>query len=327
MAGKIIELNCTAADVDTVLDEAKEDFTTILAVDYIGAQKLRATIRLFVDDKAVQAVLDKLQTLLHPESEALFLLVPVDAQIGGQGNLSKTETDQVAATREELFTEISRSTELDFNFVLLAVLSTIVAAIGLIENDIAVVIGAMVIAPLLGPNLGLALGAALGDKELMKAAIITNATGLFLTVGLGFLVVLVWPTELDSHEILSRTVVKPGNVLLALAAGIAAVQSLTTRLASLLVGVMVAVALVPPATVLGMMLGIQEWDLATGAAVLLAVNIAAVNLSAQLVFLFRGIRPRTWIEQRAAKEASWINILIWIILLILCTALIFIIRE
>lgn len=326
MSGKIIELNCNAGHLGTILSSLDSSSASVLSTNYVDEALQRVTVRVFADEQSVQTVLDHLQAQLPEEAEALILLLPVDAQIGGQQSPSKTDTEQVAATREELFTEISRSTELDFNFILLAILSTLVAAIGLIENDVAVVIGAMVIAPLLGPNLGLALGAALGDKDLMKTAIITNATGLLLTVSLGILVVLVWPTELNSQQILSRTVVKPGNVLLALAAGIAAIQSLTTRLASLLVGVMVAVALVPPATVLGMMLGTQQWDLATGSALLLAVNVAAVNLSAQLVFLFRGIRPRTWLAQRSAKQASWINISIWLVLLVLCTVLIFLLR-
>lgn len=318
MSGKIIEVSCAAGHLDTIRSISDEAEISVISVSMLDEEKTRVSVRLFCDDQKVQATLDRMQMMLPAEAKALILLLPVDAQIGGESTLVKADIDQVAATREELFAEISRGAEYDFNFMLLAFLSTLVCAIGLIENDVAVVIGAMVIAPLLGPNLGLALGAALGDKELMKNAIITNLVGVTLTIGIGILLVLLWNPDLTSDEILARTTVKPGNVILALAAGIAAVQSLTTKLASLLVGVMVAVALVPPATVFGMMLGVQNWELATGSALLLAVNIAAVNLAAQVVFLFRGIRPRTWLEQRAAKEATWINLMVWGVLLGMC---------
>ena len=77
---------------------------------------------------------------------------------------TKEKTGPGGATREELYHSISKNAELSNNFLLLVFLSTIVAAIGLIENNMAVVIGAMVIAPLLGPNIALALAAADRDQ-------------------------------------------------------------------------------------------------------------------------------------------------------------------
>lgn len=280
------------------------------------------SVRLFVKDHNIQSTLDRLQTSLPTEADAVILMTPVDARIGAENELLESDDGQDLATREELFMEISKGTECDQNFIVLALLATVVAAIGISEDNTAVVIGAMVIAPLLGPNLGLALGAALGDKDLIKSAILTNAVGVGLTIGAAALLSLVWPPSLSSNELLSRTVVQPASVVLALASGIAAVMSLTTRLANVLVGVMVAVALVPPATVFGMMIGTQCWPLAGGAALLLVVNVAAVNLSAQLVFLLRGVRPRTWLAKREAREAIWVNIAVWIMLLVISSAMI-----
>ena len=274
-----------------------------------------ASIRLFIEIEDVQSTLDKVQALLPATAEPIILLSPIDAQIGEHDNLMKGESEQFLATREELFSNISNGSQLDRNFVLLAVLSTIVASIGIVENNMAVVIGAMVIAPLLGPNLGLALGSVLGDKELIKTAVITNGMGLVITIVTSVLIAIVWSPNLDSSELLSRTQVQYSSIILALASGIAAVVSLTSRLPNTLVGVMVAVALVPPATVFGMMIGIQNWGLANSAGLLLMINIAAVNLSAQLVFIVRGVRPRTWLAKRAAKQSLALNILVWSVLL------------
>lgn len=73
---------------------------------------------------------------------------------------------------------------------------------------------------------------------------------------------------------------------------------------------MVAVALLPPAATLGYILGTARLRFAAGAAALLAVNIVCVNLSAQLVFLFKGIKPRTCTERRAAQQPTEISLAI-----------------
>ena len=107
------------------------------------------------------------------------------------------------------------------------------------------------------------------------------------------------------------------SVALALASGAAATLSLTTGLSSVLVGVMVAVALLPPAATLGLMLGSGHAAQAIGAALLLAVNIVSVNLAAKLVFLIKGVRPRTWVEKDKARRAMLSYITVWVVTLII----------
>lgn len=83
---------------------------------------------------------------------------------------------------------MEKNSRLDLNFVVLVLLSTTVAAIGLIENNAAVVIGAMVIAPLLGSNLAFGLGTALGDISLMWKSALTNTAGIALAVALSLVI-------------------------------------------------------------------------------------------------------------------------------------------
>lgn len=190
----------------------------------------------------------------------------------------------------------------------------------------AVVIGAMVIAPLLGPNLALGLGTALGDTALMWKATRTNGIGIGL--GLAFLlslcIGLIWPVNFASHELMARTDVGLDSIALALASGAAAVLSITTGLSSVLVGVMVAVALLPPTATLGLMLGAGQFEHAIGAGLLLAVNIVCVNLSAKIVFLTKGIHPRTWWEMKKARRAMILYLLIWAMSLVLLIAVIYV---
>lgn len=216
-------------------------------------------------------------------------------------------------TREELYNQVSTGAQTDSNYLLLAALSTVVAAVGMSEDETAVVIGAMVIAPLLGPHLALTLGAALGDLALVRRAAGAAALGIALAVGIAYALGLFAPLDLEAGEILARTEMSLSGVALALASGAAAALSVTTGLSSALVGVMVSVALLPPAAAIGLMLAAGETDRALGAALLLATNVVCVNLSGQVVFLLRGVRPRTWLKRREAVGSVGISLLVWAI--------------
>jgi len=287
----------------------------------------RQIIRLLVDDKHRQAVMDELQNQLGRYETTRIVVLPVEVTLppieaDDKENKKEKEKTTSSATREELYQSISKNAELNNNFLLLVFLSTIVAAIGLIENNVAVVIGAMVIAPLLGPNIAFALGATLGDTELILTSLKTNLAGLGLALLISLIIGLILPVDLSSEELISRTYVGIDSVVLALASGAAAVLSLTTGLSSVLVGVMVAVALMPPTVAFGLMLGSGQIDLAFGAALLLAVNVVCVNLSAKIVFLARGLKPRTWLEIRKAKQSITAYMVFWFVsLLVLLVAI------
>lgn len=182
----------------------------------------------------------------------------------------------------------------------------------------------MVIAPLLGPNIALALAASLGDAELIWEALKTGVVGLVVALGLSVVIGKLWHLNFDSQELLARTDVGLDSVALALASGAAAVLSLSTGLPSVLVGVMVAVALLPPTATMGLMLGAGKFNLALGAGLLLAVNVVCVNLSAKVTFLARGIKPRTGLEKLRAKQSMTTYIVFWIVTLLILMAAIYV---
>ena len=278
----------------------------------------RRSFRFLVDDASRQQVIDALQSLLGTAENSHIIILPVDTALPRppEEDQEGRRRQAVAATREELYSEITRGAHLDSSFLLLTFLSTIVAAIGLAEDNVAVVVCAMVIAPLLGPNIALAFGTALGDRELMWQALKTNLAGVSLALVLSVVIGIIWHVDLTSREILLRTDVHMSGVVLALASGAAAVLSLTTGLSSALVGVMVAVALLPPTATLGMLLGSGQPQLGLGAALLLAVNVVCVLLSAMTVFLLKGVKPRTWLERAKARQSVAISLILWAILLL-----------
>ena len=315
---KLIEVIADSGHLDTLTGLAEQH--EVLDHWYMQADDgQRQSFRMLVNDEARQPILDSLQGMLGSSKNDRIVVLPVEAVLPRPQSVEKSNSKKQSvskSTREELYNQIEKGARLDFNFLILTFLSTIVAAIGLLENNVAVIIGAMVIAPLLGPNIALALATTLGDKALMLASLKTNLAGVLLALIISMTIGWLWPYANPGPEILSRTDVGFDSILLALASGAAAALSLTSGIASALVGVMVAVALLPPTATLGMMLVMGHYDLATGAALLLAINVVCVNLSASLVFVLKGIRPRTWLEKSKARQSiAWI-ILFWLMTLI-----------
>ena len=214
-------------------------------------------------------------------------------------------------SREELIEDVNESSDTGPIFMIMVALSTIVACVGLLKDSPAVIIGAMVIAPLLGPNIALALGTTLGDIDRIKKSIRANLVGLgmvlLMSAVFGF---FLDPSELPD-ELNSRKSVDLGDILLALASGSAGAIAFTSGASATIVGVMVAVALLPPSAAAGMFLGSSSWTEAGQAATLTATNIVCINLSATGIFLIQGVRPGSWWKKDRAKSASVRAIVIW----------------
>lgn len=307
-----------SADIERIA----EQYEIIDHFFYPEGNDERCSHILLVGEANRQNVLDDLHGILEESESARIIITNVEATIPPENKKPEIERNNVTATREELYNGIVRGAEMSDDFFLLTFLSSVVTAIGLVKGNVAVLIGGMVIAPLLGPNLALAMGAALGERKLMFQAAKTNMFGVNLSLVLGVLFGLFLPDGLNSPELLARTQVGTDDVILALASGVAAALSLTGGLSSTLVGVMVAVALLPPAMTIGLMLGQGQWHGAIGATILLTVNVVCVNLSTQFVFLLKGMKPRTWLQQQGARQSATVNALFWASLLLLLLVMI-----
>lgn len=330
---KIIEVIADAGHHDTIAGIAEQQQVEDI---WFGPNNEdgRIAARLLVSAESRQSVLDALQSVLKATENYRILIIELDTvlpkPVEPESNKPQHEEEKrkkksasLSITREELLAQVEKDTQLGNNFILLVILSTIVAAIGLLENNLAVIVGAMVIAPLLGPNIAFSLGASLGEKKLviesLKALFVGISLSVLIAIGIG----LLWPGDFNSMELLLRTDVAYSGTAIALASGAAASLSLVSGTSSVLLGVMVAVALMPPAVTIGLMLSVGGYDHALGAFLLLAVNIVCINLSAKLVFLFRGVQPRTWLEAHKANQSRLLYIVIWIILLVLLFLMIY----
>ena len=313
---RVIEVITDQGHVDTLRGIAAQQEVLDIWVGHKDEDG-RCSTRLLVQPEKQQAVMDALQSLLATADDTRILVLPVEAALPriDDPDLDDEKKNSITRSREELYQKIVAGAKLDSNFMYMVIMSTIVAAIGLLEDNVAVVIGAMVIAPLLGPNMALAFATSLGEGKLLWLALKSNVAGLLTALMLSIFIGVIWPLNFDSHELMMRTDVGMDGIVLALVSGAAAVLSLTAGWTNSLVGVMVAVAILPPTATLGLMLGSGNYQHALGAALLLAVNIVCVNLASNITFIFKGIKPRTWYEKKKAKQSLIIFVLFWLIVL------------
>ncbi|MHC4223475.1 MAG: TIGR00341 family protein [Planctomycetota bacterium] len=330
MALRLIEIAVPAAVAGGVREVLVE--TETLDVSSQALDGDRILLRALVDAEETEPVLDAVGQRYGNLTEFRVNLLPVVATLPRPPEPEKPPPEAPAAeepakktsriSREELLDDLEPGTRLSWVYFALVILSSIVAAIGLIRADLAVIIGAMVIAPLLTPNMALALATTLGDPSLMRKALRTNLLGICVAFSFAMALGATVPFDAQSPEIATRTRPDLPDMALALASGTAGALAFTAGVSAGLVGVMVAVALLPPLVTAGLLFGKGLWTPAVGALELLAINIISVNLAAVVTFLLRGIRPRTWWEADKARKATRIAVALWTVLLLVLLALV-----
>ncbi len=284
----------------------------------------RILVRAFVPSEETEKIMDLLESYFSEEEDYRIIVVPVEASIPRPEEKEKEDSPS-RVSREELYASVSRSAELSNVYFFLIIVSSLVAALGLLYSNFIAIIGAMVIAPLLGPNIALALATTLADPELAKKSIKTIVSGLFLALITSFFIGLFLGVDPSAPEIALRTEVGFADIVIALTSGSVGVIAFASGyFLTSLMGVMVAVALLPPLVVLGMLLGSGLWSLALPAAILLMVNLICINLSGIATFIALKVRPRTWWEADKAKRASRLALFLWLTLLLILIFLVLI---
>lgn len=194
--------------------------------------------------------------------------------------------------RTNAYTRIRRNARPDLDFFMLISLATIIAALGLLINSPAVVIGAMLVAPLMSPIVGVGLAMVLGDARFLRLSVGTVLKGVVLALGVGILSGLLFYGRPDTLEMMART--QPSLVDLAIAwfSGLAAAYALCrSDAAGALPGVAIAAALVPPLASSGLYFAKLDWQNAFGAFLLFATNFVSISLATALMFIILGFRP------------------------------------
>ncbi len=192
----------------------------------------------------------------------------------------RKNTDK-AATKEAIIADIPFKGHTAW----ILVCSIFIASIGLNTNSTAVVIGAMLISPLMGPILGMGLSIAVNDVDTLRRSLRSFAVMVVLSVLTAYLFFAFFPLRNESSELLARTQPDIRDVLIAFFGGLALVIARAKKgtIASVIFGVAIATALMPPLCTVGFELAIGNYELAGGAMYLFTINTIFIGLATFLV--------------------------------------------
>jgi uncharacterized hydrophobic protein (TIGR00341 family) len=246
----------------------------------------------FADSEGFWTTVETLEAVLPPLEETQETALPLEELPPPTRLEAFFSRDRIST--DEIFDDIEQSTAIRPTYLLTVILSAIIAALGMRSGQTAVVIGAMVIAPLLGPTMGMALAATVGNRHLGSRSLATLVIGAVAALVATFVLGQLIEVDPSVPELFNRSIVHPGDVALALACGAAGVLAFSRGTSLSLVGVMIAVALVPPLAAAGLFFSKGYDGLAFNALFLFATNLVCVNLAGIAMFLVQGLPPKNW---------------------------------
>lgn len=226
--------------------------------------------------------------------------------------------------RAEISKNIRHNSRASTDFAVMITLAAAIAALGLLLDSPAVIIGAMLVAPLMSSILGMGMALVIGDARFFWTALGTASRGVILAIVTGFIIGALTPGASATAEVLSRASPSVLDLVVALISGAAAAYALCRRdVSAALVGVAIAAALAPPLTVVGIGLVLRLWWISGGALLLFATNIIAIIAASSLVFFLLGFRPapgdagRTRVLRRGSQGVAALLLVVTVFLAVL----------
>jgi len=193
-----------------------------------------------------------------------------------------------------VYQEAYEGRQFDAVYFAMLIFACLIALMGLLLNSPAVIIGAMLISPLMGPILACGLALTTAEWSLGKKAVRNLVLSVGEVVVIAVVATYLSPLREATPEILARTNPNLMDLLIAFFSGLAGTVALASRKTAftILPGVAIATAVMPPLATVGYGLGTRQWMIARGAFMLFCTNFTAIVLSASLVFLLIGLRPQ-----------------------------------
>ena len=181
-----------------------------------GSAEGVSTARFLLDAEDTEALSDRLAEMMGSHEAFRLILFPVEATLPLLKEEPEPEEEAVEESppeeatprrisREELYEDVSQASKTTRIYLIMVALSSVVAAVGLIRGDLAIVIGAMVIAPLLGPNIALSLASTLGDLELARKSLKAIGAGVATATAISVLLGMSLTVDPSLPEISART--------------------------------------------------------------------------------------------------------------------------
>ena len=205
----------------------------------------------------------------------------------------------------------------------------VIASVGLNVNSIPVIIGAMLVSPVMGPILGFGLGLATEDNHLLKDSLKNFAVMVGISIIASTLYFLLSPLSLaNPSELLARTNPTIYDVLIALFGGLAGIIAISRKdKGTVISGVAIATALMPPLCTVGYGLSIWNWHYVLGALYLFTINSIFIALATFLAVKYFGFPIVESDEQKRHLPKSAVYVILLIVVVPSILSAISVVKE
>lgn len=271
-------------------------------------------VKIFVPDSELDEIITKLREPIDLRyKETLIEVSSPDFIISS--TLSRAESSAPKSEKtpvEELLGSARNYNSIDYWTLLLTTIAGLIALTGLFLNNVAIIIGAMLLAPILGPIHSFAIYSATGKStEAIRSIIVlfTYLAAVFVVSIIATYILNIFNTSVPgvlyslmiTQEILLRTATSPIYILMAILLGIATMISLTKGFSESIAGVAVAAALLPPTVVAGISIIMIPEEIA-GSILLALDNVIGLIAGAMIGTLIVGVAPRKGSDAKVAKK-------------------------
>jgi uncharacterized hydrophobic protein (TIGR00341 family) len=277
--------------------------------------------------KAMETISPQLDLRQNKNMISLLAVEGVNSSFMERLKAKAAKVQSAPNPTEKLVESTERYTHLSRDLIAMTILATLIALAGLYLNNVVIIIGGMLIPPMLGPVNALAVNANLGKpKKLITSQItvlVLIATAIITAALTTLLASQFFTIPYANEQITLRIHVTIFDLLIALVIGITAGLSFRVAFSENLLGVVISVALVPPATVAGIELALSNDVFFFGALVLTFVYLFGLEFGCTILLRLMGVSPNSYYKKEEAKRHSSYSIVILAILLAILAAVVY----
>lgn len=297
-------------EVEEVLGNYTSNFSSS-KVEKNGENFLEFKVTL--DSDSIDDITDDLKSIKQIDHGQMSINILEQESLIKKGQ--KTKGSRSSLSREEIYSKAQEFQGFDKIQWLLVGLSGAIASLGLVFENVIIVIGAMIFAPLLSPLVSSSISLVVGDRTMMKKSVLSSLKAFLLVIVVSVFILL--PIPVSSNELIMM-IVEPGisAVALSLMVGSAAALTFASGVRDQVAGVAVAIALVPPLASVGIGIRMLDVSMVLSAAAISSINILSVVLAGFVTFYLIGLRPSSYYSKRNAEGMRKIIGVVFVFLII-----------
>lgn len=300
---KQIQVNVPEDNSESVKEVLDQYSSDIYSVEGERNSEETVIFHATVESTAIDEITSELKNIKDIELGDLVIRVLNEEALIEKGQ--KTRGSSSMLSQEEVYSKAQESATFNKPQWALMALSSAIAGYGLMLDNIAVVIGAMMLAPVLSPLVSSAISLTIGDKTLLMDSFRTSLFAIPIAVAVSSVAVLPFDAAINPTMTLIVSAGIP-NILLSLFVGAAAALAFVTGLRDQIAGVAVAIALVPPLAATGIGLSMQDYLFTSNAFSIALVNLLAVLVSGSASLKALGFGPSTYYKKKSAERMKFI---------------------